>query len=183
MKKMGIKILSKLSAFLDHLHLIYLNNKAGIQTKSATVSSNSLRTNGGGNIFIGKNTFIYKEAILMTYGGKIIIGDNVGINPYTIIYGMGKGVRIGNNVMIAAQSIIIPANHNAQSTSIPMNSQGISSKGIVIEDDVWIGAGVKILDGVNIGKGSIIGAGAIVTKNIPPYSIAVGIPAKIIKKR
>lgn len=57
------------------------------------------------------------------------------------------------------------------------------SKGIVIEDDCWLGTGVKILDGVTIGKGSVIGAGAVVTKNIPSYSVAVGVPAKVISKR
>ncbi|MCX7595635.1 MAG: acyltransferase, partial [Fischerella sp.] len=61
--------------------------------------------------------------------------------------------------------------------------QGVTCKGIIIEDDCWLGHGVTVLDGVTIGKGSVIGAGAVVTKDIPPYSVAVGIPAKVVKSR
>ena len=64
-----------------------------------------------------------------------------------------------------------------------IHEQGMIGLGIKIEDDVWIGAGAIILDGVTIGRGSVIGAGAVVTKNIPPYSVAVGVPARVIKKR
>ncbi len=74
-------------------------------------------------------------------------------------------------------------NHNFADTSQKIIDQGVTCKGIVIEDDCWLGFGVKVLDGVTIGKGSVIGAGAIVTKDIPPFSIAVGVPARVIKSR
>jgi acetyltransferase-like isoleucine patch superfamily enzyme len=85
--------------------------------------------------------------------------------------------------MIASHTGIYANNHNFADLTRPMNSQGVTSKGIVIENDCWLGTGVKVLDGVRIGRGSIIGAGAVVTKDIPPYSIAVGVPAKVIGQR
>jgi acetyltransferase-like isoleucine patch superfamily enzyme len=119
----------------------------------------------------------------MTYGGIIEIGSNCSINPYTIIYGHGLGTKIGNNVLIAGHCMIIPANHNFSHTDVPINKQGINSKGIIIEDDVWIGSGCQILDGITIGKGAVIAAGAVVNKSVEPYNIVGGVPAKIIGKR
>ncbi|MBN2571055.1 MAG: hypothetical protein JXA68_02910 [Ignavibacteriales bacterium] len=79
--------------------------------------------------------------------------------------------------------MMIPQNHNYSDPNVSIAEQGITAEGIKIEDDVWIGAGVKILDGIKIGKGSVIGAGSVVTHDVSPYSIAVGSPAKVIKKR
>lgn len=66
---------------------------------------------------------------------------------------------------------------------LPIREQGVTREGIIIEDDCWLGSGVKVLDGVTIGKGCVIGANSVVTKDIPPYSVAVGAPARVIKKR
>ena len=74
-------------------------------------------------------------------------------------------------------------NHIYDDPKISIRLQGIRANGIKIEDDVWLGVGSTVLDGVTIGKGSVIGAGAVVTKNIPPYSVAVGVPANVIKER
>ncbi len=136
----------------------------------------------GGEISIGKNTEILNGVLILTYGGNINIGDNCSINPYSVLYGHG-GLAIGNNVLIAAHCVIIPANHNFSEIEEPINKQGLTCKGIIIEDDVWLGTGCKILDGVTIGKGSIIGAGSIVTKSIPGNSVFVGNPAKFLKHR
>ena len=127
---------------------------------------------------MGKNVEINHNVTL--WGSDISIGNNVQINPNSSIYG---NVKIGNNVMIAPNCMIAGGNHNFSDISIPIRYQGDNSKGIVIEDDVWIGANCVVLDGVNIQKGSIIGAGSIVTKDIPEFSIAVGNPCKVIRKR
>ena len=140
-------------------------------------------TSAGGTITIGSNTEILNGCLLMTYGGSISIGNHCSINPYTILYGHGKGLVIGNNVLIAGHCLIIPSSHVFTRTDIPINQQGEHSKGIVIEDDVWIGAGCQILDGVTIARGSIIAAGSVVNKSTEPFSIMGGVPAKLIKKR
>lgn len=141
-----------------------------------------LDTSYGGSIEIGKGTELLYGVILMTYGGNIKIGEKCSINPYAILYGHGN-LTIGNNVLIAGHTVIIPANHNFADLTIPINVQGETRKGIIIEDDVWIGAGCRILDGVIIGKGAIIAAGAVVNKDVPSNTIFAGVPAKKIKNR
>ncbi|RZJ66074.1 MAG: acyltransferase [Flavobacterium sp.] len=138
--------------------------------------------NIGGIIEVGKKTELLHGSLLMAYGGKITIGENCSINPYTVLYGHG-GLTIGNNVLIASHCVIIPSNHNFDDISIPINHQGETKKGISISDDVWIGAGCRILDGVTIGKGAIIAAGAVVNKDVPEYAIMGGVPAKLIRMR
>lgn len=140
-------------------------------------------TTKGGEIVIGSENEILNGCLLMTYGGSIKIGSNCSINPYTVLYGHGKGLVIGNNVLIAGHCLIIPANHVFSRTDIPINKQGTQSNGIVIEDDVWIGAGCQILDGVTIGKGAIVAAGSVVNKPVEAYTIVGGVPAKFINKR
>jgi maltose O-acetyltransferase len=92
-------------------------------------------------------------------------------------------IIIGNNVMMAPNVGIIAANHRFDRTDIPMKLQGIEENCVIIEDDVWIGYGAYILSGVKVGKGSIIAAEVVVTRNVPDYSIVGGIPAKVIKVR
>lgn len=99
-----------------------------------------------------------------------------------MIYGQGD-IKIGNYVRIAAHCVLIPSNHVFSDVSQPICQQGLQNKGIVVEDDVWIGCGVRILDGVVIAKGCVIGAGSVVTNSTEPYGVYVGIPAKKIKSR
>jgi acetyltransferase-like isoleucine patch superfamily enzyme len=141
-----------------------------------------LNTEHGGKIAIGNNCELLYGVLIMTYGGFVEIGNNCSINPYTVLYGHG-GLKIGNNVLIAGHTLIIPSNHNFDDLSKPIYHQGETKKGIVIEDDVWIGSGCRILDGVTIHSGAIVAAGAVVTKDVPPFSIVGGVPAKVIKMR
>ena len=118
---------------------------------------------------------------------SLCIGDNVEINDFVHISAYGK-VEIGNNVLLASKIYISDLNHGSYGDNdeydinVPHGHQKISSKPIIIEDNVWIGESVCVLGGVSIGKGSIIGAMSNVTKSIPPYSIAVGNPARVIKQ-
>jgi acetyltransferase-like isoleucine patch superfamily enzyme len=132
----------------------------------------------GGTIRIGDKTHILPYAMLLGFGGDIDIGSHCTVHPFCILYG-GGGLQIGNSVRIAAHTVIIPTNHLFEDPETPIRLQGIRAEGIVIKDDVWIGTGVRVLDGVTIGQGSIIGAGAVVTKDIPDYAIATGVPARI----
>ncbi len=133
-------------------------------------------------ISIGDKTFILKGALLHPYGGWISVGRNVGINPYCVLYGHG-GLEIGNDVLIATSCVLIPSNHIFDRFDVPIQQQGLTCRGIRIEDDVWLGARVTVLDGVTIGKGAVVGAGAVVTRDIPPAAIAVGVPARVIGSR
>ncbi|WP_193194667.1 acyltransferase [Nostoc sp. MG11] len=112
----------------------------------------------------------------------IHIDDDTFIGPDVCIEGPGD-IKIGRQCMIAAHSGIYANNHNFADPIEPIKYQGVTRKGIVIEDDCWLGHGVTVLDGVTIGKGSVIGAGAVVNKDIPPFSVAVGLPARVIKSR
>ena len=133
-------------------------------------------------IIVGDNTLISSFVLLRTYGGTIKIGNSCFVNSFTTMYGHGD-LTIGNGVLIGPQVTIIPANYGFKDRDIPFRLQTPTMKGITIEDNVWIGAGVTILDGCIVGEGSIIGAGAVVTKNVEPYSIVAGVPAKVIGNR
>ena len=135
-----------------------------------------------GKIKIGKKCVIFQGAIIASYGGKIEIGDSVTINPYTVLYGHGN-LFIGNNTRIATHTVIIPASHIFSDPNQLIREQGIETQGINIGHDVWIGAGVTILDGITIGDKAVIGAGCVVTKNVPEGEIVVGVPGKTIGSR
>lgn len=113
--------------------------------------------------------------------GELEIDENTYIGPYACL--SGKSIKIGKDCLIASHSGIYANNHNFADPMLKINEQGLSHKGIMIEDDCWLGSGVRVVDGVTIGQGSVIGAGAVVTRDIPPYSIAVGVPAKVISQR
>lgn len=131
---------------------------------------------------IGANSKIKSYAYVAPRSGFITIGKGCSINRNCVLLGYG-GITIGNNVRIAANTSIIAFNHNFADADTPIIEQGNSWKGVTIEDDVWIGTGVRILDGVTLGRGAVIGAGSVVTKSVPPFSVAVGSPARVIKTR
>ena len=140
------------------------------------------------NISIGKNPAIGPFCQLICqdpgHGSSITIGDNVSFNHHVFINADGGGkITIGNDVMIGPMTILRAANHNFKDPMIPIRDQGHTGGHICIEDDVWLGASVVVLANVTIGKSSVIGAGSVVTKNIPPYSVAVGNPTKVIRTR
>lgn len=135
-----------------------------------------------GRIAIGKHSSLDQGVILRAYGGLIDIGEHCTVNPYCFLHGGGNLV-IGNGVRIASHTVIIAANHIVSDPNQYIYKQGETRRGIVIEDDVWIGAGAKILDGVVIQRGTVVAAGAVVTKSTEPYSIVAGVPAKAVSSR
>lgn len=175
------KILSVISS-MNRIAVIKLTANVRFLGKNTVRTGVQLKTNYGGCIIVGEGTELGYYVILMTYGGFIEIGKNCSINPNSIIYGHG-GVRIGDNVLIAAQCVVVSTNHIFSDRTKLIAEQGATAKGIIIEDDVWLGAGCKILDGVVIGKGAVIAAGSVVTVNVPEYCVYAGVPARKIKDR
>ncbi len=136
----------------------------------------------GGSISFGRYCEVYEHAMLITYGGDISFGDYCSVNQFAVIYGHG-GLRVGDGVRIAAHTVIIPANHVFEDPAVPICLQGETRRGVVIEDDVWVGAGCRILDGVRIGRGAVIGAGSVVTGPVPAFAVMAGVPARVIGRR
>lgn len=137
---------------------------------------------GGGRISVGRKSEIHDFCRLQAFGGAIEIGDDCSLNPFCVVYGHG-GVSIGDKVRIATGCVIIPANHTFADVNLPIMSQPESRRGIRIDDDVWIGARVVVLDGVTIGRGAVVGAGSVVTRNVAPWSVVAGSPATLVKRR
>ena len=137
-------------------------------------------------IEIGARTIVMHGAVLHVYNFRnmpqsgIRIGKDSLIGEYSVIRGQG-GVQIGDRVYTSPFTQIIAVNHVFDEPNRPFIEQGITAKGIIIEDDVWLGAGAIITDGVRVGKGSVVAAGAVVTKDVPPHTGVGGVPAKPIK--
>jgi acetyltransferase-like isoleucine patch superfamily enzyme len=135
---------------------------------------------------IGANTFVMHGAVLHVYNFRnlpnsgIKIGRDSLIGEYTIIRGQG-GVRIGDRVYTSPMTQLIAVNHVFEDPQTPFVEQGITAQGIVVEDDVWLGANAVITDGVRIGKGAVVAAGAVVTQDVPPHTIVGGVPARVIR--
>ncbi len=136
---------------------------------------------------IGSYTSIDRNLWLSCGGpagtGYFELGDHSYIGCNAVVGAGGGGIRIGNNVLIGQTVNMHSERHVMSDPHVLIRNQGITYEGIVIEDDVWIGSKATILDGVVIGTGAVVGAGAVVTKSVPPYSIVVGVPAKVIGMR
>jgi acetyltransferase-like isoleucine patch superfamily enzyme len=134
-------------------------------------------------ISIGAGSTLERGVDLGTLENSAIeIGENTYIGLYTCITGYGN-IKIGKKCLIAAHCGIYGNGHIFRDSHRPIADQEVTKKGITIEDDCWLGHGVTVIDGVSIGRGSVIGAGSVVNKNIPPYSVAVGVPARVISQR
>lgn len=178
------KIIRRITYFCGKLHaqLYNLNPDISIEWGTIVEPGVVISTQSGGSISLGKDCYVYRGAQIYSHGGCIRIGNHCSINPNTVLYGQG-GLRIGNGVRIAASSTLVPSNHIYSDRNIFIYKQGLSAKGIVIEDDVWIGSGVRVLDGTIIKKGCVIGANSVLTKSTEEYGIYIGVPAKLLKFR
>jgi acetyltransferase-like isoleucine patch superfamily enzyme len=137
-------------------------------------------------IRIGENSIVMHGAVLHVYNFRnlphagITIGKDSLVGEYSVIRGQG-GVTIGDRVYTSPFTQILAVNHVFSDPDRPFVDQGITAKGIVIEDDVWLGGGVVVTDGVRIGTGAVIAAGAVVTRDVPPHTVFGGVPARLIK--
>lgn len=134
-------------------------------------------------IKIMRRAEIQDYVIIRTFTETVSIGEYTQINPFTVIYG-GSGVFIGDNVMIAPHCVLAAGNHDYIQLEQPMRQAGNLSKGpIIIGNGVWIGANCTITDGVSIGHDALVGANSVVTKDVAPYDIVAGVPARVIGNR
>jgi acetyltransferase-like isoleucine patch superfamily enzyme len=113
--------------------------------------------------------------------GVIEIGRATYIGSYSCL--AGPNIKIGQDCLIASHVSIYANNRKFADSTRVIGEQGVTCSGVVIEDDCWLGTGVRVLDGVTIGQGSVIGAGSVVTRSIPPYSVAIGVPARVVSQR
>jgi acetyltransferase-like isoleucine patch superfamily enzyme len=137
-------------------------------------------------IEIGSESIVMHGAVLHVYNFRgmphsgIKIGRNSLIGEYSVIRGQG-GVHIGDRVYTSPFTQILAVNHIYNDPNRSFTEQGITAEGIVIEDDVWLGAGAIVTDGVRVGKGAVVAAGAVVTRDVPPHTVVAGVPARPVK--
>ncbi len=137
-----------------------------------------------GRLTIGKNFIAEANVTISPRGGEVRIGNDCFVGKNATIQAVaGSFIRIGNDVMIADTVTVMASNHNVDDVSTPMKRLPELGVGITIESDVWIAAHAVVLDGVNIGRGAVIAAGAVVTRDVPPYAIVAGVPARGIGSR
>jgi acetyltransferase-like isoleucine patch superfamily enzyme len=180
-------ILGKLGKSVYIEHGAELLNTSGIELGNGVRILRGVRLDCQGQnsrICLGNHVqFSYGVGVKVSRDNCTIeIGDRTSIGPYVVLHGPGN-ISIGKDCLIAAHTGIYASNHQFDDPTRKIREQGLSRKGITIGDDCWLGHKVSVLDGVTIGEGCVIGAGAVVNKDIPPYSIAVGVPAKVIGQR
>jgi len=179
-KRSGFLFLGK-GTRISHKHMITLGSVVTIENN---VVIDGL-TKGG--IVIGNNTtlksgVIVDSGLLSNIGESLFIGNNVGISQGCFLQ-VSADLNISDNVIIGPYVKIYTENHNHANLKEFINTQGVSRKSVYIDKGVWIGSGSIILPGITLGKGCIVGAGSVVTKDVNPYTIVAGVPAKCIKKR
>ena len=135
------------------------------------------------NLSFGKGTVVKPYSVIQTNTGKISIGEKCSIGNFNVIASGDALIKIGDFVRIGPQVVILGSLRNYKDMTRRIVDQGYSHYGVAIGNDVMIGAGATVLAGSNIGEGVIIGAGSVITKDIDPYTIVAGVPAKVMGKR
>ncbi|EGJ33955.1 MAG: acyltransferase [Moorea sp. SIO3B2] len=178
-KAVGSGVILGKGIVLRHPGNITLENRIAIDDYALLDASGA----GEDGITIKDDVIVSRNCVIQGKTGPVVIGKKTDIGCNAII-SSGAGIFIGSSVLIAGNCYIGGGRYLSDRLDIPMMEQGVYSKGpVVIGDDVWLGAGAIVLDGVRIGKGCIVGAGAVVTKNLPDYAVAIGVPARVIRMR
>jgi acetyltransferase-like isoleucine patch superfamily enzyme len=136
----------------------------------------------GSNVRIREFGWVQVTSHLTNLGEGLLIGDGTYVGPHCVL-GAGGGISMGRDVTLGAYVQLLAEDHGFTNPRLPANEQGVTRRGIVIEDGCWLGNGVVVLDGVQIGERAVIGAAAVVTKDIPAGAVAAGNPARVIRER
>lgn len=173
-----------LAAIENNVRIRYAN---GIRLSRGVYIDEGVYLHGCPNgIEIGDDSYVMHHAELHVFNFRgiphsgIRIGKRCLISEFNVLRGQG-GITLGDNVYTAPLVQILAVNHVYNDPNRPIIEQGITARGIVIEDNAWIGAGAIILDGVRVGRGAVIASGAVVTKDVPPATVVAGVPAKVIQ--
>lgn len=136
----------------------------------------------GGRITVGDDCELRCFARLEAHDGTISLGARSSVNPFCLLSGFG-GLQIGRDVRIGSHCVILSSTHRFEDPTQVIRAQGVERRPTVIGDDVWLGTSVTVMGGVSIGTGCVVGAGAVVTRDVPPLSIVVGVPARVVGTR
>ena len=169
---------------LDWLNtvILSLHPRIHVGSKSRIKFGARLFVGSNGKIIIASNSLVEIGAVIDACEGIVEVGSFSTIQVGCVLYGHG-GLKIGNGVRIATGTKIVPANHKFSDLTVPIYEQGLSKIGIVVRDNVWIGANCVITDGVFIDAGVVVGAGSVVTKDLAQKAVYAGVPAKMISRR
>lgn len=135
------------------------------------------------SITIGDAVLAGKDTVISCASAEIRLGHDVSIGPGCYLRASSGAVRLGSYITIGAHTVIISGNPDHRRLDLPMMKQQGPAEGIEVGDDVWMGVGVRVIDGVKVGNGSVIGAGAVVIEDVPEYAIVAGVPARVIGSR
>ena len=178
-KEMGRGVVIGRNVTIRHPHKITIGDGAVVD-EGVVLDAKGNESTG---IRIASNVILSRNTVLSCKGGSITIGDSSNFAIGCVVHA-GGDVVLGKYCLLAAGCYLVGVgNHGFERTDIPMMAQHTVSRGVTLEDDVWLGAKVVVLDGILVQRGSVIGACSLVNKNIPPFSVAVGIPANVIRSR
>lgn len=183
MSKISIIAMKIVRRILLPLQRWYRTTKflSGLETYEQEISVGDNVNLWNDHVSIGAGTYVY-PGVTLWGPGKIEIGRHVEVGLHSTIFA-SKFVAIKDNVLIAAGCYIIDSNHGIAPDKLILEQPSVVKGPVIIEEDAWLGAGVKVLSGVHIGRGAVIGAQSVVNRDIPDYAIAAGVPAKVIGSR
>lgn len=166
-----------------HAHRVHVGSDVKLEAHCEVQGLASQGVILGDHVTLGRGVSIRPSGYYGTdMGTGLVVGRRTAIGPYSWI-GASGSVFIGNDVLMGPRVIILPENHLFGDLERTIASQGVARADIRIEDNCWLGADVKVLAGVSIGSGSVIAAGAVVRSDIPPNSVAAGVPARVLRNR
>lgn len=180
LKRVGKGVIWGRNVTLRHPHKIEIEDNVAINDFAV------LDAYGGekSGIKIRKGALISRNTVLNSKGGFIEIGERVNLGMVNIVFSRDCVVRVGNDVLMSAYCYLMGGgSHSMERTDIPISLQGAECRGIEIGDNVWLGSGVRVLDGCSIGRDSVVGTNSFVNSDIPEFAIAAGSPAQVVKMR
>src|SRR3989339_1297965 len=176
--RVGRNVTFGANVVLRHPHKIAIGDNVVIDDNCCLDAKGT--TNEG--IRIGTGVFVGRNTILSCKNGDIDLDDHANIGFNVEVFSAAR-VRIGKHVLVAAYTYLVGGDHLFDRVDVPVLYQGRTAQGIEVDDNVWLGAHVVVSDGSRVGRDAIIGAGAVVRGGIPPFAIAAGVPARVIRDR